>query len=53
MISDSEKNKGTNKNPVVIIKNRLYWVSDKKLPKSRDDAFYFCIDDGLEYIPFL
>jgi len=32
-----------------IIPDRLYWISDKKPPKSTSRAFYFCIDDDLVY----
>jgi cell division cycle 14 len=35
-----------------IIAQRLYWISDKKPPKSRSSAFYFCIDEDLVYEPF-
>ena len=35
-----------------IISQRLYWISDKKPPKSRSSAFYFCIDNDLVYEPF-
>jgi len=38
--------------PVEIIANRLYWISDKSPPKSRQHAFYFCIDNDLVYEPF-
>ena len=38
--------------PVEIISNRLYWISDKSPPKSRQHAFYFCIDNDLVYEPF-
>lgn len=29
---------------IEIVPKRLYWNSDKKPPKSKDGAFYFCID---------
>ena len=38
--------------PVEIIPGRLYWISDKNPPKSRQHAFYFCIDNDLVYEPF-
>jgi cell division cycle 14 len=38
--------------PVEIIPGRLYWISDKSPPKSRQHAFYFCIDNDLVYEPF-
>ena len=38
--------------PVEIIPGRLYWISDQNPPKSRQHAFYFCIDNDLVYEPF-
>ena len=38
--------------PVEIIPGRLYWISDKNPPKSRQHAFYFCIDNDVVYEPF-
>jgi len=37
---------------VEIIKNKLYWVSDKNPPKNQNDAFFFNIDNDLVYEPF-
>ncbi len=42
----------TENQPVEIIPGRLYWISDKSPPKSRQHAFYFCIDNDLVYEPF-
>jgi cell division cycle 14 len=43
---------GSDNTPVEIIPQRLYWISDKTPPKSRQHAFYFCIDNDLVYEPF-
>ena len=43
---------GSDNQPVEIIPQRLYWISDKTPPKSRQHAFYFCIDNDLVYEPF-
>lgn len=29
---------------VEIIKDKLYWVSDKAAPRNQPNAFYFCVD---------
>lgn len=38
--------------PIEIIPKQLYWVSDKKEPKSSHSAYYFNIDKALVYTPF-
>lgn len=39
--------------PIEIEKDRLYWISDAKAPKSKTSkALYFCIDEVLTYEPF-
>jgi cell division cycle 14 len=43
---------GTENQPIEIIPGRLFWISDKTPPKSRQHAFYFCIDNDLVYEPF-
>jgi len=53
MQSQATGSKGSKINPVVVIPNKLFWVSDKKPPKGEGKAFYFCVDDDLKYIPFL
>ena len=45
-------NNASENQPVEIIQGRLYWISDKTPPKSRQHAFYFCIDNDLVYEPF-
>ena len=37
---------------VEIIKERLYWVSDKNPPKNQLNAFFFNVDNDLVYEPF-
>lgn len=37
---------------VEVIPNKLYWISDNKPPKGITNAFYFCVDKDLRYIPF-
>jgi len=37
---------------VEIIKDRLYWISDKAPPKDQSNAFFFNIDNDLVYEPF-
>lgn len=44
---------GNKLDPIEIIPNKLFWVSDKKPPKGEGKAFYFCVDDDLKYFPFL
>jgi len=39
-------------NTIEIIPGRLYWISDKTPPKSKSQAFYFCIDNDLVYEPY-
>ena len=44
---------GSKNYPIEIEKDRLYWVSDSKAPKSKTSkALYFCIDDVLTYESF-
>jgi len=43
---------GTENQPIEVIPGRLFWISDKNPPKSRQHAFYFCIDNDLVYEPF-
>ena len=31
-------------NTAEIIPNRLYWISDRNPPASKDNVFYFCTD---------
>jgi len=39
--------------PVIeIIKNRLYFSSGKAPPASTSEAYFFSIDDELQYDPF-
>jgi hypothetical protein len=41
---------GSKNCPIEIEKDRLYWVSDSKAPKSKTSkALYFCIDEVLTY----
>ena len=49
--ANRQRNAETNQ-PVEIIPGRLYWISDQNPPKSRQHAFYFCIDNDLVYEPF-
>jgi cell division cycle 14 len=37
---------------VEIIKDKLYWISDKNPPKNQPNAFFFNIDNDLVYQPF-
>jgi len=37
---------------VEIIKDKLYWISDKNPPKNQPNAFFFNIDNDLVYEPF-
>lgn len=37
---------------VEIVKDRLYWVSDSKTPRGEGKAFFFNIDEALQYRPF-
>ncbi|CAK59904.1 unnamed protein product (macronuclear) [Paramecium tetraurelia] len=37
---------------VEIIKDKLYWISDRQAPRNQPNAFYFCIDQDLVYEPF-
>lgn len=37
---------------VEIIKDRLYWISDKQPPKNHPNAYFFNIDKDLVYEPF-
>jgi len=37
---------------VEIIKDKLYWISDKNPPKNQPEAFFFNIDNDLVYEPF-
>eukprot|EP00331_Platyophrya_macrostoma_P015792 CAMPEP_0176471344 /NCGR_PEP_ID=MMETSP0127-20121128/41078_1 /TAXON_ID=938130 /ORGANISM="Platyophrya macrostoma, Strain WH" /LENGTH=426 /DNA_ID=CAMNT_0017865977 /DNA_START=20 /DNA_END=1300 /DNA_ORIENTATION=- len=37
---------------VEIIKDKLYWISDRQPPRNHPDAFFFCIDSDLVYQPF-
>lgn len=37
---------------VEIIPDKLYWISDTKPPKGIPNAFYFCVDKDLKYMPF-
>ena len=39
-------------NSIPIIKDKLYWISDRQAPKNQTNAFYFCIDQDLVYEPF-
>ena len=44
---------GSKNYPIEIEKDRLYWVSDSKAPKSKTSkALYFCIDEVLTYESF-
>ena len=40
--------------PAEIIKDFLYWVASDEVPKSDDEAYYFCTDNSteLKYDPF-
>ena len=43
----------TKNQPIEIEKDRLYWISDSKAPKSKTSkALYFCIDEVLCYEAF-
>ena len=37
---------------VEVIPQKLYWISDTRPPKGIQNAFYFCVDKDLRYIPF-
>lgn len=37
---------------VEVMPNKLYWISDIKEPKGIPNAFYFCVDKDLKYMPF-
>ena len=50
--SSHKKGEGTDSRSLEIIPGRLYWISDKNPPKSRNQAFYFCIDNDLVYEPY-
>lgn len=39
-------------NSIAIIKDKLYFISDRQAPKNQTNAFYFCIDQDLVYEPF-
>ena len=44
---------GSKNSPIEIEKDRLYWISDSKAPKSKTSkALYFCIDEVLCYEAF-
>ena len=44
---------GSKNYPLEIEKDKLYWVSDSKAPKSKSSkALYFCIDEVLTYESF-
>jgi len=47
-----EKKSSTKTQAIEIIKDRLYWISQKKPPRGEGKAFFFCIDDDLRYLPF-
>jgi len=38
--------------PIEIIKDKLFWLSDKNPPKNQPNAFFFNIDHDLVYEPF-
>lgn len=38
--------------PIEIIQDKLYWISDYKPPQNYKNAFFFNIDDDLTYMPF-
>ena len=38
--------------PIEIVKNKLYWISDKNPPKSQSSAYFFWVDDDLVYESF-
>jgi len=38
--------------PLEIIKNKLYWISDATPPTNIHNAFFFNIDNDLTYMPF-
>lgn len=37
---------------IEIIPGKLFWISDTKPPKGIPNAFYFCVDKDLKYMPF-
>lgn len=37
---------------IEIIKNKLYWTSDAAPPTNIPNAFFFNIDNDLQYMPF-
>ena len=37
---------------VEILPGKLFWISDIKPPKGIPNAFYFCVDKDLKYMPF-
>ena len=39
-------------NLVEVIKNKLYWISDKTPPLAQSNSFYFCLDKKLKYKGF-
>jgi len=40
-------------NPAIeIIKDKLYWISARKPPKSHSEAYFFNVDNELVYEPF-
>mmetsp|Transcript_26777 Transcript_26777/g.23716 ORF Transcript_26777/g.23716 Transcript_26777/m.23716 type:complete len:111 (-) Transcript_26777:1647-1979(-) len=42
----------TESKAIEIIKDKLYWISDKNPPKNQPNAFFFNIDNDLVYEPF-
>lgn len=50
--SSSKKHSNPFGKSVEIIKDKLYWVSDKRPPQNIPNAFFFNIDNDLTYMPF-
>jgi len=44
--------KSSDSNIVEIIKDKLYWLSDKHPPQNQANAFFFNVDSDLTYQPF-
>lgn len=38
--------------PIEIVKDKLYWISDERPPRSQSSAYFFWVDDDLVYEPF-
>jgi len=44
--------KSAGSNIIEIVKDKLYWLSDKQPPQNQANAFFFNVDSDLNYQPF-